>query len=327
VKENAPEFQLVLLERSTYRERILLECPPVKHLGIILGVMTFCRTISPLAAQDRTTVGQPDDIAFDTGVVIDHVRSMPATVVSPASTPAGDQPTFAFGQVVGQPAPPPPTPQHTGIKAMLRDLVEDVKGLPSTENLFWTGIGGGLALATHPIDPTANAHLMGPVLNKFFKPGAIIGQSYVLIPAAATIYGIGRAIDDKRVSHMGSDLIQAEVISELIVESLKYTVRRERPDRASGYSFPSGHAADTMAFATALERHLDWRFFVPAYALASYVAMSRLNYNEHYVSDVMFGSAVGIIAGRTVTRPGHEPFPLQAAALPGGFAIMYVRRH
>jgi len=148
----------------------------------------------------------------------------------------------------------------------------------------------------------------------------------VLVPVAVTIYAIGRGIDDRRVSHMGSDLIQAEAISELIVESLKYTVRRERPNHGSGWSFPSGHAADTMAFATALERHLDWRFFVPAYALASYVAMSRLNYNEHYVSDVVFGSAVGIISGRTVTHPGHEPFPLQATAVPGGFAMMYVRR-
>jgi hypothetical protein len=304
-------------------------CRPVKHLCMILGVMTFCGTLSPLVAQESSTVGQPDDLAFDIGVGIDHSLSMPEAVASSdAPMPANDQPAFAFalGQVVGQPAPPPPTPQHTGIKAMLQDLVEDVKHLPSKENLLWTTIGGGLALATHPLDSTANAHLMGPSLNKFFKPGAIIGQSYVLVPAAATIYGIGRAIDDKRVSHMGSDLIQAEAISELMVESLKYTVRRERPNRGSGYSFPSGHAADTMAFATALERHLDWRFFVPAYALASYVAMSRLNYNEHYVSDVMFGSAVGIIAGRTVTRPGHEPFPLQAAALPGGFALMYVRQ-
>jgi membrane-associated phospholipid phosphatase len=167
---------------------------------------------------------------------------------------------------------------------------------------------------------------MGPTWDRFFKPGATLGQLYVLLPAAATIYGIGRGIDDKRISHLGSDLIQAELISELMVESLKYTVRRPRPNGGSGYSFPSGHAADTMAFATALERHLDWRFFVPAYVFASYVAMSRLNYNEHYLSDVMFGSAVGIIAGRTVTRPGHKPYPLQATALPGGFAILYVRR-
>jgi hypothetical protein len=129
-----------------------------------LGVTTFCGTLSPLAAQENTTVGQPDDVAFGTGVVIDYSLSTPETVASSdAPTPADDHPAFAFGfgQVVGQPAPPTPTPQHTGIKAMLRDLVEDVKHLPSKENLFWTGIGGGVALATHPLDPTANAHRMG----------------------------------------------------------------------------------------------------------------------------------------------------------------------
>ena len=271
----------------------------IRELRVFLAIMAVVCMVSPLAAQEETT--------------IDHAS-------------ANDQRAFPLRQVVTQPAPAPPTPRHTGIKAMLGDLVEDVQNLPSKENLFWTGIGGGLALATHPIDSTANATLMGPTWDAFFKPGAVMGQLYVLLPAAATIYVVGRSIDDRRVSHMGSDLIQAELISELMVESLKYTVRRPRPNGGSGYSFPSGHAADTMAFATALERHLDWRFFVPAYAFASYVAMSRLNYNEHYVSDVMFGSAVGIIAGRTVTRTGHEPYPLQAMALPGGFAIVYARR-
>src|ERR1700733_3092105 len=136
-------------------------CPLVRHLCIILGVMTFCGTLSPLAAQERNAVDQPDDLAVDTGVVIDYSPSMPETVASSnAPTPADDQPPFAFGfdQVIGQPAPPPPTPQHTGIKTMLRDLVEDVKHLPSKENLLWTSIGDGLALATHPLDPTANAH-------------------------------------------------------------------------------------------------------------------------------------------------------------------------
>jgi membrane-associated phospholipid phosphatase len=275
---------------------------PTRHLCPLLAVFTICGVLLPLEAQSQTVTAPNAQVSAD------------------------DERALEFGQVVGQPAPPLPTPQHTGIKAMLGDLVEDVQNLPSKENLFWTGIGGGLALATHPIDSTANVALMGPTWNAFFKPGAVMGQLYVLLPAAGTIYAIGRGIDDKRVSHLGSDLIQAELISELMVESLKYTVRRPRPNGGSGYSFPSGHAADTMAFATALERHLNWRFWVPAYAFASYVAMSRLNYNEHYVSDVMFGSAVGIIAGRTVTRPGHTPYPVQAVALPGGFAIVYVRR-
>src|SRR5262249_45681252 len=90
-------------------------------------------------------------------------------------------------------------------------------------------------------------------------------------------------------------------------------------------SFPSGHAADTFAVATALERHLGWKGAVPAYAFSSYVAMSRLHDNRHFLSDVVFGATVGIIAGRTVTRPGRE-FPVAVTAGPGGAAIVYARR-
>ena len=88
-------------------------------------------------------------------------------------------------------------------------------------------------------------------------------------------------------------------------------MRRERPDGSGANSFPSGHAADTMAFATALERHFNWKFYMPAYAAATYVAISRLHDNRHFASDVAAGAAVGIIAGRTVTRTGHRPFPVR----------------
>ena len=124
---------------------------------------------------------------------------------------------------------------------------------------------------------------------------------------------------------MGMDLLRSLVIAEFVTQSLKYTVRRERPDGSGANSFPSGHAADTMAFATALERHLGWRYAVPAYVLASYVAMSRLHDNVHFLSDVTAGAAVGIIAGRTVTRHGRDNFPVTLMAVPGGAGIMYVR--
>ena len=41
----------------------------------------------------------------------------------------------------------PPTPPHTGIRALAENLVEDVKHLPSKQNLYLTAIGGGLAAA------------------------------------------------------------------------------------------------------------------------------------------------------------------------------------
>jgi len=231
-----------------------------------------------------------------------------------------------MGQVVGQPAGPPPTPRHTGVKAMIKDLVSDVAHLPSTENLFWAGIGGGLALAVHPADENVNQSLVNSDFAKnFFVLGKYLGELYTLLPAAVTVYTVGRAKDQPKMSHVGMDLIQSLLVSEGLVQTLKYATQRERPDGSDNHSFPSGHAADTFAFATALERHLGWKGAVPAYIFSSYVAISRLPDNRHWLSDTVFGASVGIIAGRTVTRHGRD-FPVMVVAVPGGGAIMFVRR-
>lgn len=216
-------------------------------------------------------------------------------------------------------------PPHTGIVATLKDLVTDVKHLPSRQNLLLVGIGAGAAAAVHPADSNLNRNLTGASWShRVFAPGAILGQSPTLLGASAAIYAVGRFTDDRRLSHMGSDLLQSVAIAEAMTQPLKYTVRRERPDASGANSFPSGHAADTFAFATAIERHFGWKGAVPAYAFASYVATSRLHDNRHYVSDVVFGAAVGVIAGRTVTRPGHG-IPFAVAPVPGGAAIVFVR--
>jgi membrane-associated phospholipid phosphatase len=226
-----------------------------------------------------------------------------------------------------QPAPPQPTPRHTGVHQMVKELAVDFKHLPSKENLYWALAGGGLAAAVHPVDDNVNEAFLDTSsgVKHFFKPGAILGQFPTLIAAATTVYVVGRSSDKPHASHTGMDLIRALVVSEAMVQTLKYTTQRTRPDGSSKNSFPSGHAADTFAFATALERHLNWKFVVPAYAIASYVAMSRLPANRHWLSDVVFGSTVGIISGRTVT--GHElnKYHVQLVPLPGGIAVTYMR--
>jgi membrane-associated phospholipid phosphatase len=228
---------------------------------------------------------------------------------------------------IEQPAGPPPTPPHTGIRAMVKELGADVKALPSKENLLWVAIGSGLAAAVHPADDNVTESLTSSTFaDHFFKPGAYLGQSYTLLAVSATVYIIGRAKDEPKVSHVGMDLIRAVAIAEGITQILKYSTRRERPDGSGKTSFPSGHAADTFAFATALERHLGWRYAVPGYIFASYVAASRLPANRHWLSDVVFGSAVGIIAGRTVTNNELAKYPVTITYVPGGAAVLFVRR-
>ncbi len=281
---------------------------------VALAVLVACGTAAPLQAQ---TNADPRPDPASTAVSSGLSASDPKALASPLDV----------DQVLQPPAGPPPTPRHTGIKAMVKGLFVDFKYLPSRENALWAGVGGGLALAVHPLDDNVHSALVGnTTAENFFKPGAVLGALPTLLGSASIVYAVGRVKDEPKVSHVGMDLIQAIAMSEIITESLKYATRRERPDQSARTSFPSGHAADTFAFATALERHLGWRYAVPAYVLASYVATSRLPANRHWLSDVVFGSAVGIIAGRTVTSQEAQPFPVVVNAIPGGAAVMYVRR-
>ena len=223
-----------------------------------------------------------------------------------------------------QVAGPPPTPTRTGLKALFKNFLDDAAHLPAKENALWAGIGGVAALAVHPADEAVNqAMVNSSFAHDFFKPGAVMGALPTLLGSAIAVYAVGQVRDQPKVSHTGMDLIQALLLSEGLVQGLKFATQRERPD-GTPRAFPSGHASDTFAFATALERHLGWRFAVPAYSLASYVAISRLPANRHWFSDVVFGSTVGIIAGRTVTRHGR-PFPVTVVVADRGVSFVFVR--
>lgn len=260
-----------------------------------------------------------------------------ALMLPQAPTPAVDPPLSAQpppGQSQSQVQTPddaeakkPPTPPHTGVHALLDGFKEDVRHLPSKPNLYLAMIGGGLALAAHPADATLNSHLSSHdrLVNDIFAPGKYFGDTPEQMALSIGTYAFGRIFDKPKVSHLGMDLLRAQMVTELLVEPIKFATHRERPDLSNHQSFPSGHAAITFAAATVIERHLGWKNAVLAYAIASYVAASRLHDNRHYLSDVVFGAAVGSIAGRTVTEHGREMWTFSPTPVPGGVAIMVTR--
>lgn len=58
----------------------------------------------------------------------------------------------------------------------------------------------------------------------------------------------------------------------------------------------------SFMWATVLSRNYGLKVGIPAYAVASYVGVSRLQENAHHTSDVVAGATIGYIVGRTVTR-------------------------
>jgi membrane-associated phospholipid phosphatase len=64
-------------------------------------------------------------------------------------------------------------------------------------------------------------------------------------------------------------------------------------------SFPSGHATTAFALAATVG-FISERWFYPALALASAIALSRLTLGVHYPSDVLTGAVVGLVGAYAV---------------------------
>jgi membrane-associated phospholipid phosphatase len=247
------------------------------------------------------------------------------SLMAPAQTVQAEQPpVVAVPPQQKADAKEPPTPPHTGIRALFGNLGEDIKHLPALPNLYIAAVGGGLAAAVHPIDDSVNARLMSQ--GDVFFLGKYLGDTPEQVALSLGTYAFGRIRHQPKVAHLGMDLLQAQIMSELMVEPIKFATHRERPDGSNHQSFPSGHAAITFATATVIERHLGWRKAALGYLIAAYVATSRLHDNRHYLSDVVFGAAVGSIAGRTVVHHEADYWAFSPVAVPGGGVALMVSR-
>ncbi len=293
----------------------------------------------PAAAPAGPTRRCPLPLAALVVVVLIFAGGRAAAAPGPQSTPSADAaPAGSIGDAASGPpvlfpagplfdavlpqTPSSPPPEGAGLRTLLSGVASDFASLPSRENLAWTLFGGTLTAVVSPLDDQVNQHLAG--LNGFFASGKVIGQGYVQVAAAVATYAYGRASQHPKVSHVGMDLMRAQIVAGALTYALKLTVRRERPDGSDNLSFPSGHAAVTFATAAVLERHFGW-WSLPAFAAATYTAASRLHENVHFLSDVVAGATVGMIAGRTVTRHGKSSYVLVPMVGPGRVAFV-VRR-
>ena len=230
----------------------------------------------------------------------------------------------------GKTATPDPAPEHTGFVALARDTGSDFVWFPRRKSTWVIlGIGGGAAALIHPWDDEINNELQeANTLKKIMKPGKYLGYAWVQGGAALGMYFIGRyAMEPEegkhtnKVSHLGFDLLRANIVSQALTYGIKVAVRRDRPT-GECCAFPSGHASLTFASAAVLERHFGYRNSWPMFLIAGYVATSRLVDNRHFASDVIFGSALGMATGWTVVgRHGRENFTLFPVPVKGGIAL------
>jgi membrane-associated phospholipid phosphatase len=206
--------------------------------------------------------------------------------------------------------------------SLFRDLPGDFANLASPESVIILGAGGGLAAAVHPRDARITRSLATPgSVEDVLDPGQFVGDGFVQAGGAFATFLVGRMTHNPRVATIGAELVRAQIVAGVLTEGIKLSVNRRRPD-GNTLSFPSGHTSASFATAAVLQRELGWKFGGVAYAAATYVAISRMSENKHYASDIAFGAALGILAGRRISiHPGTHDLTLTPLAVPGGGGV------
>lgn len=195
--------------------------------------------------------------------------------------------------------PPPPEPQPS-LRTILKQLPGDFARIASRDHLLTLGGAGAVALGvSHQDAAITRSAVRSQALDRATEGGSALGSGYVNVGGAFATFLVGTLAGKTDVRALGADLLEAQAVNGVLTEGIKVAVRRRRPS-GGPYSFPSGHTSSTFATASVLQRRFGWKVGVPAYAFGGYVAASRLQQNQHYLSDVIFGAAIGAVAGRVI---------------------------
>ena len=228
----------------------------------------------------------------------------------------------------GQTPSPTPTPSATPSleKQFFKNVLRDQKAIWTApfhlrgRDARWLaplGIGTAALIATDRSTGDEIAESRKQLNASRFVSYA--GSGYGVGGVALTFYLFGRAKHNERARETGLLGAEALVDSALVVTALKEIAQRSRPlagkDRGDffdgGSSFPSGHSIEAWSLATVIANEYHDRRLVQvvAYGIAGAVSVARFTGQNHYLSDVLVGSAMGYGIGRYVYHAHHRKAP------------------
>ena len=237
----------------------------------------------------------------------------PVTTPSAITATAPVDPGEATAALSVKPATMP------GFKDLFKPLGGDFKRMAHPTSMAIAAVGSAGSLSASRIDSDLSSGGWGE--GGTFTAGKTVGSFVVQTGSAFSVYLAGRISGSERVAGLGAELFRAQVVSQTVTQGIKFAARRTRPD-GTMLSFPSGHTSSAFATASVLHGNFGWKVGIPAYAMAAWVGASRMQMQRHYLSDVIAGATIGILAGRSVSfGMGGKHFAVSPIAAEGGIGV------
>jgi membrane-associated phospholipid phosphatase len=215
------------------------------------------------------------------------------------------------------------TGARTGVSAWARDFLGDQKQMWTSParleftDAQWIVPIGGFAAGLFATDSSYSRHLSNnPSTISHYKTLSDAGVA-ALIGGAGGMWVLGHVKHNEHWSETGFLAGEAAINSLVAVETLKYSLRRERPYQGNGTgpffqsggtSFPSEHSAAAWAIAGVVAHEYPGPLTkIAVYSLASLVSISRVKGRQHFNSDVFIGGIIGNMVAQDVYTRHYDP--------------------
>ncbi|WP_164848546.1 phosphatase PAP2 family protein [Halobacteriovorax sp. HLS] len=189
-------------------------------------------------------------------------------------------------------------------EASKTDIILSDLGSPFTTNAKYIFIGGSLITAFVALnkedfsEKAANRVTHDPPLGNYGYIGEALGWGYLNAIYSLSYLTHGYLYGKNRSLERAEMMIDASFYTLLTTASIKTAVKAQRPEYPEeNDSFPSGHASMSFAFASIVTAEHGLYWGLPAYAVASFISLSRINDGRHWTHDVLAGATIGASYG------------------------------
>src|SRR5437879_1925632 len=280
----------------------------MRAIVLVLSCAALSLTLTALSSASATTQAQEEGAAeakqSSSGADAD-VKKMTTT-----------------SKIARDPEAEPFESSHPGLQGLGKRFLEDQEQIWTSpakirfSDTQWLVPVSGLTAGLFVTDRDFSKHLsQNPTTISHYKTLSNAGVG-ALIGGAGGMWLLGHVKHNEHWSETGFLAGEAAINSLVAVETLKYSLGRQRPFQGDGTglffhggtSFPSEHSAAAWSIAGVVAHEYPGPLMkIMAYGLASLVDYSRISGRQHFLSDLLVGSIMGNLIAQNVYSRHHDP--------------------
>ncbi len=194
-------------------------------------------------------------------------------------------------------------------------LSDDLRSLATWENAAFLSVAaGGSVLLREHVDQEVHQNIAqqgsywggaSRVLNR-------AGESVVHVPLLAGLYSYSLYTQDAELHDLALTFVASYKFTAISTLALQYATDTRHGhygglNMVTDSGFPSMPASTSFALAAVVEEKFGWKAGVPAYVGAGLIGWAGIDQQQHRVSDVVFGAALGYAIGKSIGALHYRP--------------------